>query len=173
MGAAYTIREVREDDVDTLVDFTLREAEEAEGTTLDRDAVRRGVQAAFVNPPRATYWVAEDAKGRVVASTSVVREWSNFHGGDYWWIQSLYIVPEHRGTGLLELLLDHLSRTAAAAGAIDLRLYAHAGNGRAIRAYERCGFTRAPYVLMRHAPGADTGRDVPRALPDPSSPPPK
>ena len=59
----------------------------------------------------------------VVASTSIVTEWSNFHGGYYWWIQSLYIDPEHRGTGLLEALIEYVSEAARAAGALDLRLY--------------------------------------------------
>ena len=46
-------------------------------------------------------------------------------------------------------LLDHLAWTAAADGALDLRLYAHEANARARRVYERCGFTPAPYILMR------------------------
>lgn len=38
---------------------------------------------------------------------------------------------------------------ARASGALDLRLYAHAANARALRAYRRCGFVNAPYVVMR------------------------
>jgi ribosomal protein S18 acetylase RimI-like enzyme len=58
------------------------------------------------------------------------------------------VVPEHRGHGLVELLLDHLVRMADASGALDLRLYAHSSNVRALRAYRRCGFTVAPYTIM-------------------------
>lgn len=155
MRPDYRIRAANETDLDTLVAFTLREAQEAEGAALDPGAARRGVMAAFRDPPRATYWVVEDSRGRRVASTSVVTEWSNFHGGDYWWIQSLFIVPEHRGRGLLESLLEHLSEAATAAGALDLRLYARESNERALRAYRRCGFVPAPYVFMRWAPSAE------------------
>jgi GNAT superfamily N-acetyltransferase len=155
MQPEYTIHEACEADVATLVDFTIREAREAEGVALDVGAVERGVRAAFASPPRAVYWIAESSEGAVAASISVVMEWSNFRGGDYWWIQSLFIVPEHRGTGLLGQLLEHLRGAAAAAGALELRLYAHTANERALRAYRRLGFVEAPYVIMRRSPGAE------------------
>jgi ribosomal protein S18 acetylase RimI-like enzyme len=148
MKTDYTIREADRADIDTLVAFTLQEARAAEGAEKDADAVRRGVQAGLEDPSVATYWVAESADGRVVAGTSVVTEWSNFHGGYYWWIQSLFIVPEHRGRGLVELLLEHLANAARAAGALDLRLYAHKSNQGALQAYRRCGFEVAPYTVM-------------------------
>ena len=136
-------------DVELLVTFTLQEAQDAEGIALDPSAVRRGVALAFEDPSLARYWVAEDPEGRVVASVSATTEWSNFHGGRYWWVQSLFVRPEHRGAGLVDLLLNHLADTARASGALDLRLYAHEGNARALRAYARCGFSTAPYLLMR------------------------
>ena len=83
-----------------------------------------------------------------LAAPSVITEWSNFLGGDYWWIQSLYILPEHRGQGLVDQLLAHLSAQAMAAGALDLRLYGYDTNERALRAYQRCGFGRTPYVVL-------------------------
>jgi GNAT superfamily N-acetyltransferase len=144
----YTIRPAVRTDVDTLVAFSIEEAREAENRELDAGAVRRGVEGGFEDPPRAVYWVAEDADGRVVANISVVTEWSNFRGGCYWWIQSVYIAPGHRGRGLIERLLDHVARAASDAGALDLRLYAHTANERALHAYRRCGFEDAPYVIM-------------------------
>jgi ribosomal protein S18 acetylase RimI-like enzyme len=144
----YTIRRARVTDRDTLVDFTLNEAREAEGAHLDVTRVTRGVQAAFETPPQAQYWAVE-VNGQIVASTSVVTEWSNFNGGVYWWVQSIYIVPEHRGSGLLSQLLEYLTLQAQTAGALDVRLYVHSGNERAIKAYRRCGFVEAPYVMMR------------------------
>jgi L-amino acid N-acyltransferase YncA len=111
----YIVREATAADIDTIVGFTARQAREAEGIDLGEAEVRRGVSAAFGDRPRATYWVAERA-GTVVASISVVNEWNDSHGGDYWWIQSLFIVPQYRGSGLVELLLDHVARTARAAG---------------------------------------------------------
>ncbi len=148
MATRYTIREALPSDIDTLVAFTLQEAREAEGLEEDLDAVKRGIRGAFRDPRPAVYWIAEAPDGSIVASTSVSTEWSDFHGGYYWWIHSLFILPEHRGNGLLEVLLDHLQNAAEEAGALDLRLYAHQSNERALRAYRRCGFAVAPYIIM-------------------------
>jgi GNAT superfamily N-acetyltransferase len=149
MTSTYTIRDAAREDVARLVAFALEEAREAEGVTLDPDGVARGVGGAFDDPSLARYWVAEDTGGDVIAAASVVTEWSNFYGGQYWWVQSLFVVPEHRGTGLVARLLDHLADRALAAGALSLRLYVHRLNGRAIRVYRRCAFEEAPYTIMR------------------------
>jgi ribosomal protein S18 acetylase RimI-like enzyme len=144
----YIIRAATDADRDTLVAFTMAEAREAERAMLDAVKVRQAIAAAFATPPRARYWVAETER-EIIASTSIVTEWSDFHAGEYWWVQSLYIVPAHRGSGLLEQLLDHLTLQAQTAGALDVRLYVHTTNTRAVRAYQRCGFSEAPYLIMR------------------------
>jgi ribosomal protein S18 acetylase RimI-like enzyme len=149
--SVHKIRPAAETDIDTLVDFTLREAAEAEGVTLSVEGATTGVRGGFATPPLSTYWVAVDAIDSIVASTSVVKEWSNFHGGYYWWVQSLYILPEHRGSGLVTQLIEHLAAVSRSAGALDLRLYVHSSNRRAHRAYTRCGFADAPYSLMTFA----------------------
>lgn len=151
MTAHYIIRPATATDEDTIVTFTRAEAREAEGLELEVATVTRGVRHGLAEPALATYWLVEDPGGRVVASTSITAEWSDFHGAPYWWIQSLFIVPDHRGRGLVELVLDHLAREAEAAGALDLRLYAHSANQRALRAYGRCGFEAAPYTIMRRS----------------------
>jgi ribosomal protein S18 acetylase RimI-like enzyme len=144
---AYTIRPATSADSDLLVSFTLSEALDSERRALIRAEVERGVAGAFATPPRARYWVAESG-GRVVASASIVTEWSNFRGGEYWWIQSLYVVPAHRGTGLVDVMLRHLVEEAQAGGALDLRLYGYNTNARALRAYQRFGFRDAPYLVL-------------------------
>jgi GNAT superfamily N-acetyltransferase len=148
MPPSYTIRDAVHADIDTLVAFTLQEAREAERAERDVHGVTRGVRAPFDDRRVAAYWVAETADHQVVASISVITEWSNFHGGDYWWIQSLFVAPEHRGSGLVDALVEHVARAARVAGALELRLYAHNSNHRALRAYQRCGFTAAPYIIM-------------------------
>ena len=143
----YLIRPAIVADSDTLVAFTLSEALDAERRALSRSEVQRGIAGAFASPPKARYWVAESG-GAVVAEASIVTEWSNFRGGDYWWIQSLYIAPEHRGHGLVDTILQHLATEARAGGALDLRLYGYNTNARALRAYQRFGFREAPYLIL-------------------------
>jgi GNAT superfamily N-acetyltransferase len=85
----------------------------------------------------------------VVGSASIVREWSDWHAADYWWVQSMFVRPECRGKGLSALLLDEIARQARAAGALEVRLYVHRENERAAAAYRRYGFVDAPYQVMR------------------------
>lgn len=148
MSQHYRLRQAVPGDLDRVLEFTLAEAREAEGVDKDPVAVRRGVRAGLEDPSLATYWLAETDDGEAAASTSVVREWSDWHGGCYWWIQSLYIAPGHRGRGLVERILDELARAARDGGAVDLRLYAHSSNKKALHVYSRCGFSTAPYTIM-------------------------
>jgi ribosomal protein S18 acetylase RimI-like enzyme len=148
VNSGYTVREAVYDDVEAIVSFTLQEARETEGREADSSHVRRGVRGGLDGSAPSTYWVAESRDGSVVGSISVVTEWSNFRGGYYWWIQSLFIVPEHRGSGLVDLLLDFVAESSRAAGALDLRLYVLQSNERAVAAYRRCGFEIAPYSIM-------------------------
>src|SRR3990172_8268084 len=97
----YSVREARSGDLNTLVAFTLAEANEAERRAVDIEVVQRGVRAGLDDPSIATYWVLEDDAGQVVGSVSIVREWSDWHARDYWWIQSMYIRPEDRGKRLM------------------------------------------------------------------------
>ena len=150
----YHVRQAARNDLDTLVSFTIEEAREAEGKEKIPDLVRRGVLAGLEDPTLATYWVANSQDSEVVAMISVVREWSNWHAGYYWWIQSLFVLPEHRGRRLVEQLMNAVEEAARAAGALDLRLYAHTSNLRAMLVYQRCGFATAPYTIMiKQLPG--------------------
>lgn len=144
----YRIRPALPTDSDSIVAFTIAEAHEAEGEELEVVSVKRGVCAAFRERPPARYWVAESPTGELVASTSIFAEWSNFRGGWYWWVQSMFVAPEHRGSGLVDQLLERLAYEAKLAGALELRLYAHRDNTRALSAYRRSGFRESPYVSM-------------------------
>jgi ribosomal protein S18 acetylase RimI-like enzyme len=159
MRSEYGIRKASRDDLEALIAFTLGEAREAEGVELDADDVTRGVRTGLEDPSVATYWVAETKDGEVVASTSVVTELSDWRGGHYWWIQSLFIAPEHRGRGLVELLVAEVDQAAQAAGALELRLYAHGSNRRALNAYRRLGFRASPYTIMTRELGGKVSPD--------------
>ncbi|HCD2001350.1 GNAT family N-acetyltransferase [Citrobacter farmeri] len=51
--------------------------------------------------------------------------------------------------GLADELIKHLTKEAKSYKELELRLYVNGDNGRAIRAYERGGFTESPYTIMR------------------------
>ena len=60
----------------------------------------------------------------------------------------MYIVPEKRGQGLMGKLLDAVVAEMERQGGLELRLYVHQDNKRAIRAYEKAGFKPSLYEIM-------------------------
>ncbi|GGV70089.1 MULTISPECIES: GNAT family N-acetyltransferase [Streptomyces] len=56
-------------------------------------------------------------------------------------VVGVYVRPEHRGSGLTEVLFDEAVRWARQAGAERMRLFVHEDNGRAERFYRKAGFT--------------------------------
>jgi GNAT superfamily N-acetyltransferase len=132
-----------------LVSFAVQEAKEAEGIELSPENVRRGILAALENDSLGRFWVLTRANEEAVGNVSVIREWSNWNGGYYWWIQSLFILPEFRGARLMQNLIDAVKDAAHRGGAIDLRLYVHGKNERAIKAYHKSGFSESVYRIMR------------------------
>jgi GNAT superfamily N-acetyltransferase len=144
----FTVRAGNIDDLGTLVSFILAEANEAEGNEKSSTIVSEGIKTGLENPAIAQYWVLEDDERNIIGSVSIVKEWSDWHAGYYWWIQSMFIRSEYRGQGLMKLLLDKVKVVAKTDNALELRLYVHEENTRAIRAYNREGFSDSPYQIM-------------------------
>ena len=144
-----TVRDARLADLETLVAFTIAEAAEAEGVEIAAETIRTGVRAGLEDHSVSRYWVLESASDEALGSISVVREWSDWRAGYFWWIQSIYLAPDYRGQGLMVHLLEAVRTAAREEGALELRLYVHGGNTRALRAYEKAGFSHSDYRIMR------------------------
>jgi GNAT superfamily N-acetyltransferase len=145
----YFIRRANLTDLEKLVSFAMLEAREAEGIDLSPENVRRGILGALENDTLGRYWVLARENDEVIGNVSVIREWSNWNGGYYWWIQSLFIQPEFRGVGLMQKLIDTIKEEAQRGGGLDLRLYVHSTNTRAIKAHRKSGFSESDYRIMR------------------------
>jgi GNAT superfamily N-acetyltransferase len=75
---------------------------------------------------------------------------------------AVYVTPEARGTGVVQVLMDAASAWAATRGLAVLHLYVNAQNPRAHRAYEKSGFTRTGDELqLGDAVELRMGRPVP------------
>ena len=142
------VRIASANDLDTIIDFIAEEAREAEGRTLDRDTLARGIGAALDDESIAKYWLLVDETDTAAGCASVVREWSDWRACFYWWIQSMYIAPAHRGQGHLDTLIDAITEAARQDGCPELRLYVHSDNAAATRAYEKAGFAGSEYRIM-------------------------
>ena len=144
----FKVRNAILDDLDNLVEFVVAEANEAEGITKSSEIVLNGIKAGLENPNIARYWVLENENQEPVGSVSVVKEWSDWNCAFYWWIQSMFLQPSYRGKGLMNKLLQEVKIEAMTEGAIELRLYVHRSNKRAINAYKKVGFCNSDYNMM-------------------------
>ena len=144
----FHIRKATSADLQSLVSFAVAEAKEAEGVKKDSERVRQGITTALNDDSIAMYWVLEKKSIGVIGSISTVKEWSDWNSGYYWWIQSMYLLPEFRGKGFMERLIQALKDAARNEGALELRLYVHKNNAQAISAYQKVGFFDADYRVM-------------------------
>ncbi len=150
----FTIRTATVDDLNTIVDFNARLAEESEGMLLDRGILRHGVRRLLSDPARGAYHVAS-ADGVVVGQMMHTHEWSDWRNGDIWWIQSVYVHPDHRRRGICRALYEHLKALSASdPGVVGLRLYVERENAVAQTAYAGLGMRMAGYLVMQDMFGA-------------------
>ena len=142
-----TIRTATVADVETVVANNAAMAMETEGRRLDPETLRTGVARVLSDPTRGVYYLAE-IDGRVVGQLLITKEWSDWRDGWFWWIQSVFVVPEARRTGVYRVLHEHVVAEARRAGNVcGIRLYTEQENTRAQQVYEQMGMTRSAYVM--------------------------
>ena len=151
------IREADLEDIDTVVEFNMALASETENKTLDRRTLTVGVRQALTDKRRSQYYVAEIGSA-IVGQTMFTTEWSDWRNGTFWWIQSVYIDPAHRGRGIFRMLYEHIRSEAKRYPDIrGIRLYVHKDNQRAIETYRRMGMTLTDYMVCEEDWSAATG----------------
>lgn len=143
-----TVRPATLDDAEFLVQGNARMAIETEAKTLDPERLRAGVRAVFDNPARGFYLIAE-IDGQPAGQMMITYEWSDWRNGDFWWIQSVYTLPDLRGRGVFKALYAHVESLAKEQGGVcGLRLYVESHNQRAQAAYLACGMNKAIYRMF-------------------------
>lgn len=140
------IREADIGDLEVIVRFNREMARETEERQLDPATLRAGVNALLSDPARGRYYLAEE-EGEVLGQLLVTTEWSDWRNGEIWWIQSVYVAPEHRRRGVYSALHRHVRQRARRLGAVGLRLYVDRENRGARRSYEELGMERARYAM--------------------------
>ena len=76
-------------------------------------------------------------------------EWSDWRNGTFWWLQSVYVAPVARRTGVFREIYRFIERLANdTPGVCGLRLYVEFDNERAQQTYARCGMVNAGYLVM-------------------------
>ncbi len=141
------IRLADRSDTDSLVEFNQAMALETEGKKLEDEKITSGVAAVFGDPNKGFYVVAED-NDRIVGGLMVTYEWSDWRNAWFWWIQSVYILPEARGKSLYRRMYEFVKERAEAAGNVcGFRLYVENDNAHAKMVYDKVGMTASHYLM--------------------------
>jgi GNAT superfamily N-acetyltransferase len=145
---SFIVRQATKDDIDKLVYFTIAEAIEADRAQISPDVATKSIRTCLEDPNISQYWVIESKKFGVVGSVSVTKQWHMWSARYYWWIQTIFLLPEYRGQNLMELMINHVKDQAKRERALELRMYIHKNNTRALKAYSREGFVESDFLMM-------------------------
>jgi ribosomal protein S18 acetylase RimI-like enzyme len=142
-----TITRGKASDIDAIVRFQADMAMESEGTRLDTETLTKGVTAAISDEGKGIYLVAR-ANGTPIGSLMLTREWSDWNNQWYWWIQSVYVMPEYRNQGIYRAMYATLKDMARENGVSQIRLYADKSNVSAQYVYKRLGMHESHYLMF-------------------------
>ncbi|MCC2615202.1 GNAT family N-acetyltransferase [Aestuariibacter halophilus] len=142
------IRKAVSADLNALVQFNQAMALETENKQLDNACLTAGVRAVLDSQDKGFYLVAEVA-GEIVGSLMVTFEWSDWRNGTFWWVQSVYIVPEHRRKGIYSALYREVQTLSEdQPNVCGYRLYVEKDNLTAQRTYQALGMEETHYLMF-------------------------
>ena len=142
----YEITVGTTNDINAIAAFQVAMAMESEGTTLDLERVTRGVTMAMADEAKGKYIVARIDR-KAVGSLMLTREWSDWNCQWYWWIQSVYVEPQHRKKGVYKAMYSKVKQMAQAENVSQVRLYVDKTNTSAQKAYQRLGMDETHYLM--------------------------
>jgi len=143
-----TIRQATEEDAPLIASFNKAMAKESEGRDLDTGLLEPGVRHVLAKPGNGFYLVA-GVNGVAAGCLMVTYDWSYWRNGCFWWIQSVYGLPQFRRRGVYTRLHAQV-RSAAQAdhSACGIRLYVEKENFGAQATYEHLGMEETDYRLF-------------------------
>ena len=153
MPTEVQIRRGTKADAKTIADFNRAMALETENKDLSPDKINPGVERLMDKPEYGFYIVAVSGS-EVVGTLMVTTEWSDWRNGLFWWIQSVYVAPAHRRTGIYrkmyEFIQSHADQDPDVCG---YRLYVEKDNRVAQQTYQALGMTETDYLLYEQEKG--------------------
>ena len=140
-----------------IIDFNAEMAKETERKELDIELLRLGVEAVLNQSDLGFYLMAEHS-GRPVGQLLVTYEWSDWRNAFFWWIQSVYVLPEYRRMGAYRALHVYATVLARSRGNVcGLRLYVDKENRIAQGVYASLRMRESHYDMYEIE--FDTGRE--------------
>lgn len=151
------IRSATKDDVPVIADLIrgLARYEKLEHEVVMTEALLAA--GLFGERPYAEVLLAEDG-GRQVGFALFFPNFSTFLGRPGMYLEDLFVLPDHRGSGIGRMLLAHLARLAVERGCGRLEWAVLDWNREAIGFYERLGARpNSDWTVYRLAGEALTG----------------
>ena len=145
--AKLKVRTGQPADLDSLMAFNTAMAMETEQKTLDPKVLRSGISRLLLEPALGRYILA--MQGTTIAGALMLTtEWSDWRNGLFWWIQSVYVLPELRRLGVYRALHEHVRSTARNTPDVcGIRLYVERENHAAQQTYRALGMHETVYRL--------------------------
>ncbi|HMS86352.1 MAG TPA: GNAT family N-acetyltransferase [Nitrospira sp.] len=148
----FVIRPATVDDVQTIIDFNTAMAQETEQRQLEPARLREGVRTVLGTSEHGFYVLAEHQQsgyGHVVGQLMITFEWSDWRNGVFWWVQSVYVMPEWRRHGVYRAMHDHIIAKARTDQKVcGIRLYVEQQNHSAQSVYHRVGLRPSGYQVF-------------------------
>lgn len=141
------VREATEQDIPSLLDFQLKMALETENITLEISSLTMGVHRLFKDSTKGRYYVAEE-HGDIVGCLMTTYEWSDWRNGTVLWIQSVYVIKEHRGRGVYKEMYNYIKQLVETDPDLKgIRLYVDNTNESAQQTYKKLGMDGDHYTV--------------------------
>ena len=145
------VRRGNASDIADIASFNIQMARETENLNLLPEVISEGVANMVNHPDRGFYLVVETHTpegSQIAASLMVTTEWSDWRNGMFWWIQSVYVLPEWRRKGLYRMMYEKVKALADQDGNVcGFRLYVERENTAAQNTYVSLGMQPTHYLL--------------------------
>lgn len=148
MDTSFNIRKATQEDAEIIARFNIEMALETENKVLQQEKIENGVRSLFKRPELGFYMVAE-VEGTVIGSLMITKEWSDWRNGVFWWMQSVYVVPEFRRKGVYRSMYQKIKELAAQKPDVcGFRLYVENENRIAQKVYSDLGMDETHYKMF-------------------------
>jgi ribosomal protein S18 acetylase RimI-like enzyme len=142
------IRKAVIEEAEAIAQFNIAMAWETEKKVLPLETILGGVKALFHKPEAGFYLVAETSQ-QIVGSLMITTEWSDWRNANFWWIQSVYILPAYRRQGIYRKLYETVKAMAQTqTGVCGFRLYVEKENLPAQQTYTSLGMLPTHYLMF-------------------------
>ena len=147
-STSFTIRLATLEDAQSIANFNINMAKETEGINLKSEIILAGAQR-LINDNALGYYLVAEADNQIIGSLMVTTEWSDWRNGQFWWIQSVYVIPEWRRKGLYRGLYEKVKSLADSNDNVcGFRLYVEKENAVAQSTYHNVGMHETHYKLF-------------------------